>query len=177
MLALDPILGQMPSRKTIHSGPLRNVPGVNPVDHPLFSVGATIEMHMGHLRDGDVGSFLCSVLEFCKEFSDQQQHHMVRILTDVTEAVGNVLSVEGRPITAEDLIRLEESISVRFDEDGKPNQISIMCGSEAARKLQEVTWTAEQHQRLLAMRANKKEEYLASKRTRRLYRSSDRTRA
>ncbi|MGE3798953.1 MAG: hypothetical protein AB7G88_14070 [Thermomicrobiales bacterium] len=104
------------------------------------------------------------------DLQEARERLAIQVLSETTEASGNSRDLNGKPITADDIIDLVESIQGGFDEDGNPHPVQIVAGSEAARILKSIPWTPQNQKRLEEVRAQKKETYLASQRTRRLAR-------
>src|SRR4051794_5640281 len=107
---LDPVLGQIAFRRTIHAGPIRNVPGPEPLDHSLSRAEAKMQIHVDEIRACDVEAFVRAVMDLSTQFLKQKTEHFFKVISDVTEAVGNVFNLEGRPLTPEDLIAIVEQI-------------------------------------------------------------------
>ena len=73
-----------------------------------------IQIHRDDLRDGNLSSILYAFYEFSKQFQDGLERELFQKISDVSYAVGNASSVQGREITADDIIELEKSISGGF---------------------------------------------------------------
>ncbi len=69
--ALDPLIGQIPVRVTSHAGPTRNVPGPQPLDHPLTASEVQVEIHFDVIRQSDVDAFTAILLDFAGKYHER----------------------------------------------------------------------------------------------------------
>jgi hypothetical protein len=168
IVGLEPMLGQIPVRTTGHAGPTRNVPGPQPVDHPLQTFQQTVTIHADVIRTTDVGTFLDALYDLAKQYEAQMGEALIRSISDVTEAVGNVVNAQGRPLSYDFFLDALEKIEVTFYEDGRPRVPQVAGHPETAKLLRAVEITSAQRRREEAIFRRKKDEWDAQKRTRRL---------
>ncbi len=170
MVAAAPLLGEIGVRVTGHAGPTRNVPGAQPVDHPLSKFEETFQVHADVIRSTNADEFTSTLAELASKYEVAMGTTLIHTLTDVTEAVGNVVEADGRPLTWDLLLDSIEKVEVSFDEDGR-HHLGIAINSDTYKLLQRIPVSPEQQQRLNAIIRRKKEQWDAQKRARRLPRS------
>ena len=168
MIGVDPMLGQIRVRVTGHAGPTRNVPGPQPVDHPLTTFQEIITIHADVIRETDVESFVAALVELAAKYEEAMGTTLVRTLTDVTEAVGNVVDAQGLPLSWDHLLDALEMTEFTFDEDGRLHVKQFLMNAETDKQLRAIEMTPEQRQRHEELIRTKKEQWDAQKRTRRL---------
>jgi len=168
LIGVDPVLGRIPVRVTGHAGPIRNVTGPQPMDHPLTAFGEVLAIHADVVRDTDVESFLVTLTELAGKYEVAMGKAMVQTLSEVTEAVGNVVDVEGRPLSWDHFLDALEMTESTFDEDGNLEGMRILVHPETAKLLQALEITPEQQLRYDEIIRRKKERWDAQKRPRRL---------
>ena len=167
LAAVEPTLGQIPIRVTGHAGPTRNVPGPRPVDHPLATFNEEFAIHTDVVRNSDVESFVATLTELAEKHVEAIAKALVQMLSDVTEGVGNVVDVGGRPISWDHFLDGLEKIEVSFDEEGR-HQVQFAMNPNTAMLLEAISVSPEQRQRHKEIVRRKKEQWDAQKRTRRL---------
>jgi hypothetical protein len=162
------IIGEMSSRRTIHAGPTRNVSGEQPLDQPMASVTETMEIDWTVVRRGDMEAFAWTIVDFSMRYKDQIEQSLFKTITETTEHVGNTISAGGQPLSVDIIIDLLEKVDTGFDEEGNPLQPALMMHPDTARQVAALKPTPDQLQRMADIKRRRKEEYLATKRTRRL---------
>ncbi len=168
LAARHPVIGDIPVRRTIHPGPTRNVPGPQPVDHPLSRVEQRVEFHTDVIRYSQIEEFISILAEISRHHQDVLERELVRTVTDVCDATGNVIDAQGRPLTFDLILELVEKLEIRFDEAGMMSKPVIMMHPDNAERLRQNPPTPEQLQQLNEILRRKRAEQDAQKRTRRL---------
>ena len=70
MISVDPMLGQIASRTTGHAGPVRNVPGPNPVDHDWTQFQGDYALHIYAIRETDVDAFITAIYGVAEQYAE-----------------------------------------------------------------------------------------------------------
>src|SRR5688500_18937206 len=83
-------LGLMYSAPTIHAGPVRNVPGDNPIDHPMTRVEHQMDLHHDVIRESDTDAFAQEFLKAPASVIDQLTGAFVSDFEDIVNSTGNV---------------------------------------------------------------------------------------
>ncbi len=165
----DQLLQMMPLQRITHSGPIRNVPGPEPLDHPLALMEQVAEIPKETIRDTTVDSFTEILHSFTEGVTRQRAAHMFRMFDSITEKTGNHIAAEGNAVTYDRLTVMLELAEHSFDDDGKPQGV-IILPPEAYAQLFARPPTNAEYRRLEEVMERKKAEYFAQKRTRRLSR-------
>lgn len=163
----DQMLQMMPLQRITHSGPIRNVPGPEPLDHPLALMEQSAEIPKGTIRDTDTDAFTEILHAFAEGVTRQRAAYMFEMFDSITEKTGNRISAEGNPATYDRLTDMLELAEHSFDDDGKP-QGAIILPPKAYAQLFARPPTNAEYRRLEEVMERKKAEYFAQKRTRRL---------
>lgn len=167
-LKTHPIFGQMFSHPTIHAGPVRNVAGPEPVDHPLFTAGGEMTVDNDVIRQTDIESYLTELLNVPLMMTRQFQQQFFVNVEEITEATGNTRDVGGEPFSFDYLIEIIRMIELDFDEDGEPKLSDIRLIGNLGSAAGIPDPTEEQIRTFEAVIAEKKAEFDVKKRIRRL---------
>jgi hypothetical protein len=170
LLILDPVLHDLPSRPTSHSGPNRNVPGFPPLDHELSKFSESIVFHADTMKYTDIDAVVTTLVDLSLKHQSFMGKTFFETILGVTTAVGNSVDGGGQPLSADSMLRLIEMIDIDFDEDGNPRMPSIFVNPKDAHLIGSIEKTPEDDVKWNAMMARKKEEWNAKQRYRRLSR-------
>ncbi len=168
MIGVDPVLGHISSRATVHAGPIRNVPGSNPVDHDLTTFQGSYVIHADKIRETDVEEFITAICGLAETYEEAMSSTFIRTMTDVSDAVGNSIDAKGQPFSWDIFLDGLEKIEFAFDDDGKHSPLQILVNPETYRLIKSIGMTPEQSERYNDVMKRKKEAWHAQQRTRRL---------
>jgi hypothetical protein len=162
-------LGLMYSDRTIHAGPVRNVPGDNPIDHPMTRVEHQMDLHHDVIRESDTDAFAREFLKAPASVIDQLTGAFVSHFEDIVNSTGNVIDAGSRPLDFDQFLIVLESWDMKFDESGNPDleNLLILVGPGVPLDHPKPE-TPEQEQRLDELIERKRAAYNAKKRSRRL---------
>lgn len=169
-LQQDGIIRQMPVRKTVHSGPSRNVRSPQILDQPLQEFRHTLTIPFDVIRNTDIDAFIQVLYQFADAHRQDIVRSMIQGLMEVTDASGNTTDAHGRTLCFDMINDALEMIEISFDERGEPILPTIMVGPEMGKKLMAIEPTSEELLRYNNILERKKANYNAQKRTRRLSR-------
>jgi hypothetical protein len=167
-VALSPLIGGIRMQPTVHAGPIRNVPGPEPVDHPLNRFESCISIETDVIRNSRIDEFDFALHNLAKQHEHDLTQTMLSTLQDVTTATGNVINAEGKPFSFDMVNDMLEKIEIAFDDHGLPIMPTIVVSPETYEKIAHVSPTPEQMHRQREILIHKKAKYDAQKRTRRL---------
>jgi hypothetical protein len=165
---VDPLLGEIRSRQTGHAGPVRNVPGPEPVDHVLTRFEEEFAIHADVIRQTEVEQFVSIIVDVVEKYLEAMSRTFVETAQDVTEAVGNVIDAGGKPLSWDLILDGLEMREIAFDKDGRVSGLQLMMNPRTAEMLTSIEMTEEQERRLNDILQRKKEAWDAQQRTRRL---------
>jgi hypothetical protein len=168
LTGLDPLLGQMPWIQTEHAGPVRNVPGPEPLDQEMLPVEATAAFSKEAVRDSRLDEFVAFVVELTEQSQKQMAIHTFQRMGELTEATGNTVDAGGKPLSYDVFLDLLERMQLEFDEKGDPILPTVWGHPATIERFKALQPTPEHSAREAAILARKKAEFDAAKRTRRL---------
>jgi hypothetical protein len=171
-LTTHPLLGHMKYTGTVseHRGPMRNVREPETVDHAPVQVSGILAISHDTLRNTDIDTYVAALHDLAQEYVRELSQEFFRVMSDVTNATGNVINAEGRPLSVDRILDALEMTDMTFDKHGQPvlsNKI-IIGPQSAGLTLENMELTPEHTARLANILQQKKSEHDAKKRTRRL---------
>jgi len=131
----------------------------------------SFQVHADVIRDTVADEFASTLAQLASKYEEAMGTTLIHTLTDVTEAVGNVVEADGRPLSWDFVLDAIEMVDVSFDEDGRYH-LDIAINPDTYKLLQRIELTPEQQQRHDDIIQRKKEQWYAQKRSRRLPRSN-----
>ena len=161
---LDPILSKIEVVPVKHGGQTRQVSEPRILDTKMRKASVEAILELDWYRNTDIESFSTFMWESCQAFNSQAKKHLFEIVSQTTEAVGNVVNAEGKNIW-DAQIEMMARTEMRFDEDGSHGW-EFFLHPDTAKKMPPPT--PEQQQRWEETIEAKRQEYYAAKRTRRL---------
>jgi hypothetical protein len=167
MVGVDPMLGQIESRTTGHAGPVRNVPGPNPVDHERTHFEGGYALHIDAIRETDVEAFITAICGVAEQYAAAMGATLLRTAEDITDATGNTIDAGGRPLSWDLILDAYEGTEIAFDDDGQPTTQLVM-NPNTAMLLRAMEKTPEQERRYQEIMQRKKDAWDAQQRPRRL---------
>jgi hypothetical protein len=174
MVGVDPMLGQIKSRTTGHAGPVRNVPGPNPVDHERTHFEGGYALHIDAIRETDVEAFITAICGVAEQYAAAKGATLLRTAEDITDATGNAIDAGGRPLSWDLILDGLEMTEVAFDDDGQPTT-QIVASPKTVALMQAIEKTPEQERRYQEIMQRKKDAWDAQQRPRRLPRQDQGT--
>jgi hypothetical protein len=168
MRGVDPLLGVIRSRQSGHAGPVRNVPGPEPVDHVLTTFEDEVAIHKDVIRGTDVEQFITIIVDVARKYLEAMGATFFQTVSQITEATGNSIDVGGQPLSWDLILDGLEQKEIAFDEEGKLAGEMIVMNPRTAQILASIEMTPEQEERLNDILQRKKEAWDAQQRTRRL---------
>lgn len=162
----DPILGQLRRVPVVHDGSTRQVSGPQVYETSMRDSSAESLIDVACIRKTDVESFRDFLWTLCDSLMVEMKKGLFEVVSKVTEATGNVYDSAGRDFW-DSYIEMIKGIHMIFDENGNHNY-NLYLHPDTAKRLQETPPTPEQVQTIQDVINQKREEYNAQKRTRRL---------
>lgn len=162
----DELLGQIQTVPVVHGGSTRQVSEPKIVDTKMQVHRVDVIIHLDWYRKTDVEAFTAFLYEVWEKLSSQAKKALFEMLSLTTEAVGNSFDAAGKNFW-DARIEMLAGLEMHFDEDGN-HSTQFVLHPNTARKLRENPPTPEQQKRWEDAINAKREEYYATKRTRRL---------
>lgn len=166
-LSVDPVLKGMHVEETVHTGPYRNVRAPQRLDQPMTETKIEDSVRREVIEEADIEEHTTFLYRLAQAFLLAVGTTVVNSIGKVTHATGNVIDNQGRPPTWDTALEALELIPADelFDEgEWKPPQFHVH--PDTAKSLGELSQV--QERRLDDIKRQKKEEYDATRRSRRL---------
>lgn len=170
-LALDPLLGKIGSQTTGHRGPVRVAGHEGPIDQPPVAMESVFKLSNEVVRNTDLDTISAELAEVAEHHVGAVTRHFFAQTEMVIEKGGQTFDMKGQPFTHERFLEVLESMEIHFDEHGK-HDLTLIVPPELHQQLANNPPTEAQHARYEEIMRRKKEEHDATRRTRRLPRSS-----
>ena len=162
----DPILSEVQRLPVAHDGRTRQVSAPSIVDTSMQDFSADVTIHADMIRKSDVEKFGEFIWRLSESLTSQTKQYLFETVSRTSAAVGNVVDVGGKNIWDAQIEMLEKTY-IRFDQNGEHNYKFYMH-PDTYKKLSANSPTQEQQRRWNEVMKAKKEEFYATKRTRRL---------
>lgn len=167
-MALDPVLGSISREDSLHRGPIRNVRGENPLDQNMSSLQAKASLKLDSVRNSNIDEHTQFLYDFAQSNVAAVAPEFFRGMQEITDVTGNVVDAGGKPFSLDLLNDALEKISIGFDESGEPILPALFVSPDVDEKIKDMKQTAEQAERFSQIVAQKRAQFNAQKRTRRL---------
>jgi hypothetical protein len=162
----DELLGQIQSHSVSHGGTTRQVSEPQIVDTEMHNSSAIFEISTDAFLQTDTKQLTDSLFTLIESLHKEQKKHMIEVLSQTTEAVGNVVDAKGRNFW-DAYVEMIETTQMTFDKEGNHNY-QIVMHPETAKKLRATPPTPEQSKRIQEAIEAKRRDYYERKPTRRL---------
>jgi len=169
--ALDPVYEQISWRQMESvSESVATLTDSEEIILPATTFSAESAIDISTMIEFDIEGIQANVVHIAEQFVRQTIGSFIEAVSKITEKTGNVVQSQSG---IDGFIAALEAVDVEFDENGRPTT-QIIVHSDTYKKLKEEEASAspEQLQRLTSLLDQKRKEYLASRRRRRLPRLS-----
>lgn len=131
---------------------------------PLVS-SASVTFSVSDAIQGDFTDVVVAIAKTADQFVASIMPQILEHISEICDATGNVVSGKDRPIW-DAMVEMMETVAISFDEDGNPSLPSIVMQPDTAAKIGDPPEGYQE--RLDAIVARRRDEWLARRRTRRL---------
>lgn len=164
----DSLQKMIPRVKTVHRGQVRNVKGPEPLDQDFFTTEATSSLDFRDISTTNICRFTEYLCEFALQSLSELSRGFFLSLDQVVDRTGQVVNGNGKLPSFDLILDMLEKIDIEFDTNGNPIKPTLVMHPKLFEKVKEMPKTAEQVKREKEIMERKREDYFASKRTRRL---------
>lgn len=162
----SPIYGQIQRERVEVLAPsLNTMADGQQVSREPMLAEASMTMSIAHAIEGDFTDVYVAMAETAEQILASLMPQMFGHISDICDATGNTISGAGRDIW-ETLTEALESIEISFDSEGDPSLPTLVMHPDAASKLADPPEGFEERWNEIIRR--KRDEWLATRRTRRL---------
>jgi len=116
----------------------------------------------------DAEAWVTMIAESAAQSGDKVSLHIAMTMSSVAEASGKVITGESAKFSWDRYLDMLEQFPVSFNENGEPNLLSIVTGPALAKTIEATPKTTEQRQREFEILKQKRKEYDARRRLRKL---------
>jgi hypothetical protein len=168
-ISLDQFFGQIPQSQSTHSGPIRNVRGEQPLDQPLMNISFSANLPIEAIRQTDVNLITVFLYDLAQSCLAELTRSVISNLGRITDITGNEYDARGKQFTFDMINDILEIMAIDFDDHDQPILPSVLIPSkELVDKIKATKPTEEEEKRYKEIIENKRKEFHAKKRTRRL---------
>lgn len=172
LINLDPLLGKLPNRKSVHTGPIRNVRGEKVLDQEFEEISATANLSFEDIKNSNIERFTGFLTEFSDQLIINLRQGLFLNLTPVLEMSGQTIKNNNESFSYDTFLDALEMVELEFDESGNPIKPTMVLHPKLLNELKSIELTEQQVLREKRIIDKKREEYYAKKRYRRLSRSN-----
>ncbi len=164
----DQLLSGIEFGFTNHIGPIRNVRTEQQLDQKMSIVQAESSISQDSIKNSYIEDYIVFLFRLSETQRDGLKKMFFHNMAEITSATGNVVHANGKPLSYDLILDLIEKVEFGFDDDGNPQYPSLVLPPKAIEELKKIKPTAAQEKRLQRIIKNKRAEFYAKKRTRRL---------
>lgn len=157
----DEILRLFPPISVVHIGTTRLVSSPNVLDKPLKPHKTKISMEPAMFLETDIPKFRDVILRWTADQLEQQARQTVEVMFETGEAAGHTFDAEGRNFWDTYVEMLEKS-------PYQPYGYTLYMHPDTEKKVKAIPQTPEQRQKIRDIQRAKREEFIRTRRTRRL---------
>ncbi|MBI9047102.1 MAG: hypothetical protein JEZ06_21630 [Anaerolineaceae bacterium] len=161
-----PIFGQMQKVKSEHDGLIRNVRGDDPLDQEYQDAITETSIHVEHIKNSNVDEITLFLSNLADQMLSNFSIGFFENMKDLTSHTGQVINNFGKPLDLDVLNDMLEKMPISFTPDGNPIMPSLIVSPGT--DLSNILVTEEQLEREKQIINKKREEFFATKRSRKL---------
>ncbi len=165
---LDPLLGRIQTIHTVHGGTIRQVGDPEIVETEMQGHSANIVLKHDWIRNTDVEKFTETIFYFTEELMSQQKKQLFDLVGKTSDSVGNTVDAKDKNVW-DALYEMVDKMEMRFNDDGSHNH-QLFIPAKLRKKMEENPPSPEQAQRMEGLMDSKRQNFYATKRTRKLSR-------
>lgn len=169
--SLDPLVGDIPITKKLHSGSVIYRSDKKKLEIPLEMMSAEVSITVDDVYNFNLEKICTEIYTFAETYLNSMKKMMFSNLTQVTDFTGNVIDGKGKGLSPEILLEMLEKIHIDFDQEGNPQLPSIVVHPDMAKNFEKLKSDEELYKpRFEEIINRKREAYYAEKGCRRLSR-------
>jgi hypothetical protein len=165
----DELVGKIRKSRDVHPGGRRYASESKEMVTDKQVLSAESAFSLEDVINYNSGCFSAELVKLGETHLGNVKRMLFDGLNQMTAFTGNEVNGEGQPLTAEKMLEAIEKTQIFFDKEGNPKLPTITPGDpKMAKKIKEISESAEFQKKLAELIETKKQEYYASKRYRRL---------
>jgi hypothetical protein len=168
LFATNLLLKKIPTIKSVHVGPIRNVRGDDPLDQDFFLAEALSTLNFSDIQETNIQKSTENLCNIALQMIENVTRDFFSSMGEVMTKTGQVVDGKGKPFNFDLVLDMLEKVLIEFDENGKAKLPYLVGHPQNLAKITEFEITEEQKKRLDEIIEKKREEYYATKHYRRL---------
>jgi hypothetical protein len=138
IISLDPLVGDIPSAKKLHSGGVIYRSEEKKLEIPLGMMSSEVSLTVADVYNFNLEKICTDIYEFAQGFLRDMTKTMFATLSQVTDFTGNVIDGKGKGVSHEMLLEMLEKIHIDFDEAGNPQFPSLVIHPDMAKSFEKL---------------------------------------
>ena len=136
--SLDPLVGDIPFTRKLHSGGVIYGSEEKKLEIPLGMMSAEVSITVDDVYNFDLEKICIDIYEYAESFLKDMTKTMLSTLSQVTDFTGNVVDGKGKGVSHEMLLEMLEKIHIDFDQEGNPLFPSIVIHPDMAKNFEKL---------------------------------------
>jgi len=136
--SLDPLVGDIPFTRKLHSGGVIYRSEEKKLEIPLGMMSAEVSITVDDVYNFNLEKICIDIYEYAESFLKDITKTMFSTLSQVTDFTGNVVDGKGKGINHEMLLEMLEKIHIDFDQEGNPLFPSIVMHPDMAKNFEKL---------------------------------------
>ena len=162
--SLDPLVGDIPITKKLHSGGVIYRSDKKKLEIPLEMMSAEVSITVEDVDTFNLDKICTEIYMFAETNLTSMKKMMFSNLSQVTDFTGNVIDGKDKGISSEMLLEMLEKIHIDFDQEGNPQFPSIVIHPDMAKNFEKLKSDEELYKpRFDEIINRKREDYYAEK--------------
>ena len=168
LYAADPFLGQVEKYRDIHAGGTLYENNDDELIIRKVKENFTIELKIDDIKNYNIEAFSVSIFKYAHERIEKIYRELLSSMSKITGLTGKAMDAKGKKLTPDLMLEMIETIDISFDDDGNPIMPALLASPELVKQIAGWKETTEGKERFQGIIENKKKEFYAKKRYRRL---------
>lgn len=168
LFSINPFLTKIDSMRTIHGGGFLYEHKGNYDFSPLKRLSSTFYMKYSDIENYNLETICIELFNLVIDQMDKILQTMYEGIIQATQLTGNIVNIKNRELAGDVVLDVLEKLKLSFDEDGALILPVYHVGKEMFKFIQNLEFTDAQKKRNAMIIENKKVEWYAKKRYRKL---------
>jgi hypothetical protein len=162
----DSIIGQIRFDTVVHGGRTRQVSGPNRLETNFVEGKSDVLLELTCVEQTDTNRFRDLIIKIQRELCDGAKRYLFQNIGDITAATGNTVDAQGGNVW-DAVFEMTKLLPMEFDDEGNHNY-QLYLHPDTFNKLKDNPPTADQERAMAELMEQKKLDFYAQKRSRRL---------
>lgn len=166
--AADQFLGEIGKYRDIHAGGTLYEGTDEELVIPKVEEYFTIEQKIDDIKNYNIEAFSIHIFEHVRDRIGRIQRELLNSISKITGLTGKAMDAKGKKLSPDLMLEMLETVYIPFDENGTPIMPTFFASPQMVDQVAKWKETKEDMERLQGIIENKKREFYAKKRYRRL---------